>query len=243
MFYLNEQHSLAIKEKHKWNSSQCTSCGKCEVSIPLPPSSSFDVVVTQPLRNPTTRPRSQAASRRASRAVSMEASMEASMAATGPARDAPSPTAPPTRRATRPPGASPPGPSHSIPQGMPKTSLYGRKTSWPMWRRYKIETVWERERPLPIIDFWLWKHASPITVVDLFWTGFHVVAREYWHFWQSCCWVSLTSWKTSRVFCKTVVLLNIYWVQIHLLCFHPCIILRSTCIKDSHSFLLDWKIG
>ena len=157
MFYLNEQHSLAIKEKHKWNSSQCTSCGKCEVSIPLPPSSSFDVVVTQPLRNPTTRPRSQAASRRASRAVSMEASMEASMAATGPARDAPSPTAPPTRRATRPPGASPPGPSHSIPQGMPKTSLYGRKTSWPMWRRYKIETVRERERPLPIIWFLVMK--------------------------------------------------------------------------------------
>lgn len=128
VFYCIEHQALAVQDKQR-NFSQSTSGGKCEVNTSLPhPPLFLDVIATQPLRNPTTQPRSQGASRRASRAVSTGVSV----AVTGPVRAAPCPTAPPTQTAAQSLRASPPGPSHSMPQGRSKTSLYGRKTSWPM---------------------------------------------------------------------------------------------------------------
>lgn len=125
--------------------------------FPPPSTPFFDVVATQPLRNPTTQRRNQGASRRASRAVSTGASV----AVTGPACAALSPTAPLTQTVARSLRASPPGPSHSMPQGRSKTSLYGRKTSWPMWKRY----IGEKESAPPphvvIVTMKVWKCDAP----------------------------------------------------------------------------------
>lgn len=77
-------------------------------------------VAIQRLKNPTTLHRT------------LEVNQKVNMAARGGSRTTPSPTAPPTLRATPSQRAGPRDPSHGSPTRRPKTSLFERRNVWQM---------------------------------------------------------------------------------------------------------------